>query len=289
MIPPQESARPAPNYTPVPQRWRIGIAVLSTRLFRVTAIVVRHRDLGETDQILTLLSRQRGKLGAVAKGVKRPKSKLAAATQLFCHSRLLIAQGRNLDVVSQAEIVDSFYDLRADLTRVAYASYFAELADAVVQERQPCEPIFDLLLAALRRLAAPAPADDPEPLARVFELGLLAASGFEPEWSACAHCGDQVADAPGGFSPALGGVVCRACAPRVPGLRPLGPAALQAARRFARAAPGLLPQADLPPRDRAQLRAALRSHLEYRLDRRIRSLRFIDELSADSRREQPDA
>ena len=280
--------------------------MLSNRLFRVTAIVIRHRDLGETDQILTLLSRQRGKLRAVAKGVKRPKSKLAAATQLFSHSRFLIAQGRNLDVVSQAEIIESFYGLRDDLAKVAYASYFAELADAVVQERQPAEAIYDLLLAALRqvegacRAGLPRPAagtrpppyppprrgeasvnDDLERLARVFELSLLSLSGFEPELSACAQCGAEVARSPGGFSPPLGGVVCTGCAPRVAGVRPLSAAALEAARRFSKAAPGLLPRAELSPRDRAQLRAALRSHLEYRLDRKIRSRRFIDDLEGD--------
>jgi len=268
--------------------------VPSSRLFRVNAIVIRHRDLGETDQILTLLSRQRGKLRAVAKGVKRLKSKLAAATQLFSHSRFLIAQGRNLDVVSQAEVIESFYALREDLARVAYASYFAELADAVVQERQPCEAIFDLLLAALHRLAgegggarpsAPTASGEMERLARVFELVLLAESGFEPELSACARCGAKVAVAASGFSAALGGVVCAACAPQVGGVRPLSAAALQAARRFSKAAPGLLPRAELTPRDRTQLRAALRAHLEYRLDRRIRSARFIDALGEEEGRQ----
>ena len=92
------------------------------RLYRASALVLRQRNLAEADRIVTLFTRERGKLSAVVKGVKRPKSKLAAGTQLFTHSRFQLAMGRNLDVITQCEVVHPFHALHRDLTRLAAPS-----------------------------------------------------------------------------------------------------------------------------------------------------------------------
>src|SRR5688572_12551465 len=94
------------------------------RVYKEEAIVLRRLSTGETDRILTLFSRDRGKLSAIAKGARGPRSRLAGATEPFTHFTGLLAQGQNLDVLTQAEVQNAFMGLRKDLVRVAYAAYF---------------------------------------------------------------------------------------------------------------------------------------------------------------------
>src|SRR5579862_2141676 len=106
-------------------------------LYKSTAIVLHRTNLGETDRILTLLGRETGKLNAVAKGARGPKSRLSGVSELFTHSRILLAAGRNLDIVSQGEIRESFPALRTDLALMARATYLCELTDRLTEEREP--------------------------------------------------------------------------------------------------------------------------------------------------------
>src|SRR5579863_4167977 len=118
-------------------------------LYKADAIVLHRTNLGETDKILTLLCRENGKLGAVAKGSRRPGSKLSGATELYTYSRFLLAIGKNLDIVSQCEIRESFPALRGDLALLSRATYLCELTDRLVEEREPNPEVFDMLLSAL--------------------------------------------------------------------------------------------------------------------------------------------
>ena len=243
------------------------------RLYRVTALVLRHRDLGETDRILTLLTRERGKILAVAKGVRRPRSKLAAGAQLFCCSALQLAAGANLDIVTQCQVHWAFYNLRGDLTRLSYASYFADLADSFIEERDGSDQLFDLLFAALSQAER---GQRLELLARVFELRLLNALGYAPELGGCIRCGAELGEEWVGFSPALGGAICPRCAAAEQGWRRLSAGALRTARICAKASPGLLPRVRLTRPMAAELAGAMRSYIEYHLGWQLRSACFLD-------------
>lgn len=244
------------------------------RLYRTTGIVLRQRDLGEADRIVTLFTREQGKVSAVARGVKRANSKLAAGSQLFCHATMQIAAGRSLDVLTQCQVLDSFYELRADLERIAYASYFCELVDGLVEERSASERIFTLLLEALRQLPQ---VTDPRLLARVLELRLLAILGYSPRLANCMQCnrlpgeGETV-----GLSPSLGGLVCADCVRGSGPTSPLSPAALRAARICLQASTAILPTVELDEKSAVQLERACRRFIEYHLDRQVRSARFIE-------------
>lgn len=244
------------------------------RLYRTEGIVLRARDFQETDRLLSILTRRRGKVSAIVKGVKRPHSRLAGGTQPFCYSSFQFAEGRNLDVVTQCVPQNAFYGLRHDLGRVAHASYFAELADALTEELSPSTRLFDLLLSALAELER---TEHPDLAARVFELRLLSLSGYGPELDQCARCGlplsAEAEDA--SFSPALGGVVCPACQPDAPAARRISRGALAAARTLSKAWPDRIPALHLTPAQAAELESCLRACLEYRLDRKIRSARFL--------------
>jgi len=105
--------------------------------YKVDGIVLRARDFGEADRIITILDRNLGKLEAVAKGARRTRSRLGGSCQPFSHNHFLLWHGRTLDGVIQCEVVHSFSSLREDLMRLAAASYMAELVDEVVRDHPP--------------------------------------------------------------------------------------------------------------------------------------------------------
>lgn len=243
------------------------------RSYQLTALVLRARDFAEADRLVTLLSPQRGKVSALAKGARRPRSKLAAAVQPFCLCTAQLAVGRNLDIITQCQIIHPFYSLHEDLTRLTYASYLAELVDAFVEPAGGSREIFDLLLAALRRLER---GNDPQLLARAFELRLLAALGYAPQLGECVGCARALPTGPARFSPAAGGTVCDSCSGAAGGIRLSAPA-LAALRRFSRGGEQAL-TTPLPPRLQRELESALRAYIEYRLERPLRTPRLLHRL-----------
>ena len=177
-------------------------------VYKADGIVLHRRNLGETDKILTFFCRDHGKLSIVAKGARRNASKLSGATELFTHSRILLAEGKSLDIVSQCEITECFPQLRTDLGRLSRATYFCELIDRLMEDREPDSQVFDLLLSALHLLQREDIMLDV--LVHAFELRLLAHRGYAPVLDQCVKCGQNLVGDKFAFSPSLGGVLCKA-------------------------------------------------------------------------------
>ncbi|HLT70787.1 MAG TPA: DNA repair protein RecO [Acidimicrobiales bacterium] len=155
-------------------------------LYRDRGVVLRTYRLGEADRIVVLLTRGHGKVRAVAKGVRRTKSRFGARLEPPSHVELLLYEGRGeLDVVSQAESVDHLRPLREDLDRLGRAMAVLEAADQLALEREPNPRLYDMLVGALRTLA-----DTDAPLVVAgFLLKALALEGFRPQVEACVACG----------------------------------------------------------------------------------------------------
>jgi len=188
------------------------------RLYRTPAIVLKRQDFGEADRILTLFTPAQGKLRVIAKGVRKITSRKSGHVELFTYSNLLIAKGRNLDIVTQAETIKPFRALREDLSRITYACYVAELVDQFTEDRDENRPLFDLLLAALQALCE---TDDLQRTARHFELRLLDAVGYRPQLFRCVQCGREIEPVDNFFGLEVGGVLCPKCIVSIPDrLRP---------------------------------------------------------------------
>jgi DNA repair protein RecO (recombination protein O) len=175
------------------------------RLYRVSAIVLKRRDSGEADRLLTVLARERGKLTLLAKGVRRPASRKAGHIEPFTYVDLLVARSHNLDLVTQAETRAAHRRLREDLWRNSWAYYVAELADAFTQEGDPNELAFDLLLETLERLDGDA---NPALVTRYFEMHLLGLAGFQPQLFRCLQCGVLLKPEVNYLSLERGGALC---------------------------------------------------------------------------------
>jgi DNA repair protein RecO (recombination protein O) len=172
-------------------------------LYRDEGIVLRTHKLGESDRIVSILTRGHGKVRAVAKGVRKTKSRFGARLEPPTHLQLLFYEGRELDIVTQADTVDHFRAIRDDLDRLTRAVSMLEAADQLGLEGEPNEPLFTMLLGALRTLADPG-----GPLVvPAFFLKVLSLEGFRPQVEACIEC--QVEDDLVSFDLDAGGVRCR--------------------------------------------------------------------------------
>lgn len=176
-------------------------------LYRTKAIVIGHKNLGEADKILTLFSPDRGIIHAVARGVRRPRNRLLGGSQIFTYGNYLIMQGRNIDNISQSEIMESFYKIRGNLEQMAYGLYFAELLRASTPIEDKNDELFSFFLKTLYILQK---WQDLDFLCRVYELKLLAIQGFLPELFHCVSCGDMDKDT-FFFSIEFGGILCNEC------------------------------------------------------------------------------
>jgi DNA repair protein RecO (recombination protein O) len=192
------------------------------RLYRDRAVVLRTIKLGEADRIVSLMTEAHGKVRAVAKGVRKTKSRFGGRLEPISHVALQLYEGRELDVVTQADGINHFKAVREDLDRLAKATALLEAVDQVAQERQPNPRLYQMLVGALRALAS----QDSALLVPAFFWKLLSLEGVHPLLDECARCGttdDLVA-----FDMTEGGVLCRACRSGLP----ISASALELLRRI---------------------------------------------------------
>jgi DNA repair protein RecO (recombination protein O) len=245
------------------------------RSYRVRAVVLRRVSTGETDRVVTLFTREHGKIGAIAKGARGARSRLGAATEPGICFRGLLAVGQNLEVLTQAEVIETYPALRRDLTRLGYASYFLELVDAAVEDRQPAPDVWDLLTSALGALET---IETPDLLARALELRLLDHLGLLPDLSCCVLDGGSLPEEAALFHPKRGGLICPRCAVTNHGAVRITDETLTALRTLAcRGLGAILPPATPPSeRARAELARVLAPTMRAHLDAPLRSLQFLD-------------
>lgn len=242
-------------------------------LYRAEAIVLRVRDFGEADKVLTLLTREEGKVQAVAKGARRPRNRLAGVTQIFTHCSLLLFRGKNLDTVSQGEITESFRQLREDLDKLAYATYFCELMDEMVKERDKNDDHFVLLLAALHLLN-----ERPElvTVRRWFELRLLSVLGYRPHLGTCVSCGAETEGTTLRFSPGQGGLLCPKCLGGDEEVILISRGTLETVKRLMQLDPRRAGVLRYGPETEVEMDRMLKAYIAFRLEKRLKSLEFLE-------------
>lgn len=174
-------------------------------IYRDQGIVLRSFDLGEADRIITFMTEGRGKVRAVAKGVRKTKSRFGGRLEATNHVALTLYEGRSLDIVTQADVLEHFRPLRENLDRLGRAMPLLEVVDAVTSEGRSDQRLYQMLLGAMRALAA----QDAELIVPAFFWKLLAHEGMRPEVNCCASCGsfDELV----AFELTEGGVLCRSC------------------------------------------------------------------------------
>ena len=253
----------------------------SSRLYVTDAIVLTRFDYGEADRIMTLFTPSHGKLKAIAKGVRRTKSRLGGSLEPLAELRVALARGRTFDVVTQVQVSHPWLRLRDSLESTATAWYLAELADRSLEERHEAEGLYSLLRHAYELLDA---GMDTGRVARWYEMNLADEMGVRPEVDRCVEC-DRMLEADESFRwvPPLGGVLCSRC-PGPPADRAgLSVDALKLLKAYQRLDVEALAALRLPPAVEREVEAAMRDFLRVSLERDARSLEFLDEVRRAAR------
>lgn len=247
------------------------------RVYSTEAIPLRRMDYGEADRIITVITPFRGKVRLLAKGVRRPTSRMAGQVELFNHSHLQLARGRDLDILSQAATIQSFRGIRENVVKAAHAFHLVELTDGFLEDGDPHPEVFNLLLWVLARLGE----DEHTPafIARFFELHLLSATGFRPGLQTCLRCRGAIEPGANGYSVTLGGVLCPSCAPVVPDAAPVGSDALKLLRFLQRTGCDRLQPVQVPHAVLGEAEWLMRRQLEFALERRLRASDFVHQAS----------
>lgn len=234
-------------------------------VYRDHGIVLRTYKLGEADRIVVFITERHGKVRAVAKGVRKTRSKFGSRLEPMSHSALQLYEGRELDIVTQAESVDHFRAIREDLDRYGRAMSMLEAIDQIAQDREPNPRLYQMLLGALRSLAAQ---DSPLVLG-AFYWKLLVAEGFGPELDVCVSCGEE-ADLVA-FDLNEGGTLCRSCRSG----HPVSDDALTVLRMVLGGQLSVaLTLPDAPAIHEVEVLAT--RAIEYHIERRLRSVGVID-------------
>jgi DNA repair protein RecO (recombination protein O) len=239
-----------------------------SNLYRDHGIVLRTYRLGEADRIVVLLTRQHGKVRAVAKGVRKTRSKFGARLEPTSHVAAQFYEGRELDIVTQVDSVDHFRAIREDLDRIARASAMLEATDQMSLERQPNVRLYQMLLGALRALAG----HNGPLVVPAFFWKLLVLEGYCPVVDHCVACIGRGADHPlVAFDFEAGGTLCASCRRG----RAVSPAAIDLLQQILGGRLGSALNEPVSPATHEVEHLATEA-LEHHLERRLRSVSLLD-------------
>ena len=197
---------------------------------------------------------------------------------------MMLAKGRELDVVTQSQTLETFRGMREDLWRTSYGYYVAELTDSFTEDRIENRPLFDLLVGTYRMLSEPT---DLWTVARFFELHLLDLVGYRPELTTCVGCRAEIKPEANYFSSVLGGVMCPDCGRGETTASPISANALKVLRYLQRLDAPPAGGLKLDPATRRAVEGTLRSYIEYLLEREVKSTAFLERLKLEDTAPQP--
>jgi len=243
------------------------------RIYRSEAIVLRRSDFGEADRLLTVLTPHLGKLRLLAKGARKPTSRKAGHLELFTRTQLLVARGRNLDIITQAQTIEPHRALRSDLWRMSHAYYVAELVDRFSEEQSENKMLYQLLCDVLDWICE---SSDLALTMRFFELHMLSLVGYRPQLFECPRCGTSLEPVTNYFSADAGGVLCPRCGETRRGLRAISVPALKVLRYLQTQSYAQCAALRLRSSTHAEMEELMRHYLVYTLERQLKSVEFLE-------------
>ena len=245
------------------------------KTYRCEAVILSYAPLGEADLLVTMFTKDQGKVRAVGKGARRSTSKLVGHLEPLTTVKMSMANGRNMDIISQVEVINSFPTLKGDLTGITKGQYLAEIVDGFGAEASPNPSLFQLMIDTLQVIEA---APESEMALRYFEYHLLQVSGLMPELYHCVECRDELEPNAHRFSPNVGGTLCLECCPDAAPLRPLSLRALKVLRLLDRSQLAEACKLTIDDNLSAELRSLLFTTVTYWLGKEIRSNSFLERL-----------
>ena len=245
------------------------------KTYRADGLVLKNIPFGEADLLVTLYSRESGKVKAVAKGARRSNSKIVGHFEPLTVAKLSLARGRSLDIVNQVEVTENFSSLKSNLTTLTRGLYVAELMDGFGSEANSNYQLYDL---AIETLGAIQQHPAWELVLRRFELHLMRVAGFMPELFHCVDCRKPLEPEQHRFSPDAGGTLCLDCTPYGVQIRSLSLRALKVLRLLHRSRIADLPQLQAHETLEQEVKSILGTSIGYWMDKEIRTNSFLNHL-----------
>lgn len=239
-------------------------------------IVLRKHDIRETSVIITLFTRDFGKVCGLLKGARGPAAIAGNNPQAFSLNRVVFYERRrgNLNSISQCDLKDFFGPIRGDLEKTVYADYLAELVDTVTIENDTDLKIYELLHNSLRLLAGPV---SPRRVARIFEIKLMDACGFMPEFKECAACG-KAAEDDAKFSLRLGGLLCKVCGSKDTAAIKVSRGTINFIERVRKSPFELVSRLKVSQDVGKELEGFMRRFVDYHIQRELKTVGFLKKI-----------
>lgn len=240
---------------------------------KAEGIVLRATDYGESNKILTVFTRNAGKISMMARGAKKSKSRFTAVSQLFSHGYFLYHGGSGMVTLQQGDLIRSFRKIREDLIKTAYAVYLVEFLDKMTSNEDISSYLFDTLLTALDWIDQD---KDVEMVTRLFELKLLQIHGYRPRFEGCVHCGKN--DPPFLMSIMEGGFVCQSCVGHDPSLIAIGPGVVKILRLFQDIHMNQVGNILVKQETKEQIKKVMFAFIDEYTPVKLKSRRFLEQL-----------
>lgn len=242
-------------------------------LNKYEGIVLKSRSYGESNKIVTLMTREAGKIAAMARGAKKPTSRLAGVTQTFMHGMYIVSRTTGMGTLQQGEHLSSMRHIQTDIMATAYASYIVELVDRLVEEGRPEPFAFEVLLQSLNAIEEEY---DPEAIALFVDWKMLPFAGVQPILHQCASCG--AVEGEFAFSFSQGGFLCHGCYAVDPYIIRLSPKQLKLIRMFYTVPIEQIGKLELKRETKSFIKKIVTTIYEEQTGIRLKSRSFIEQL-----------
>ena len=249
--------------------------IKNVHVLKTEAVVLRHSDWGEADRILVLFTKEAGKLRGIAKGVRRLHSRKSGHLEPFTRVALVLAKGRDMWIVTQAEALDLFPQLGNDLIKTAHASFVIELLDRSTFEEGENQALYKLLIETLSRLGTEETLFHP---LLYYETRLLDFLGFRPQLFNCVDCQSEITARDQYISYLEGGVLCPDCGSGRSAAAPISMQALKYLRHFQRSSYKETLRASIAPSIQAEIEQLMEDYFTFLLERNLNSPSFLREI-----------
>lgn len=242
-------------------------------LEKIEGIIIRTTNYGETNKIVTIYSREWGKVGVMARGAKKPNSRLAAVTQLFTYGYFLVQKSSGLGTLQQGEMIASFREIKEDIFLTAYASYIVDLTDKSTDDRKPNPFLFELIYQTINLINE---GYDAEILVNIFEMKMLNSLGLYPILNQCAVCGNTEGHFT--FSIREGGLLCHRCLEKDPYHLKISPATVKLLRLFYYLDLSRLGNISVKPETKAELKKVISTYYDEYSGLNLKTKKFLNQM-----------
>ncbi len=247
------------------------------RTFSSEGIILKRVDFGEADRLITIFTKNKGKITSLAKGIRRIKSRRSGNVDLLNKAKLFFAESRSLPILTEAESIETYKDLKKDLKKVGHAYYLTELVDQFFHDQQESYRTYELLSEALGLLDK-LPLDKVENIVHAFEVKILSFAGFRPQLFSCVKCRGPLEPDGNMISPEVGGLIDNSCANNSLFTKPISQEAIKVIRFAQEKHLAEVAKLNIPDKLARDLKEVMKFYLEFVLEKQLSSADFAEKV-----------